>query len=52
MLRVRSAEAFAAAAAEEVGTRLSVADFFARAFALAGDVEVRTIVHIVLGQTQ
>jgi hypothetical protein len=30
------------AAAEEVGARLSVADFFARAFALAGDVEVRT----------
>ena len=42
MLRERSAEAFAAAAVEEVWTRLSVADFFARAFALAGDVEVRT----------
>uniref|UniRef100_A0ACD5Y4E9 Uncharacterized protein n=1 Tax=Avena sativa TaxID=4498 RepID=A0ACD5Y4E9_AVESA len=39
MIRERSAEAFAAAAVEEVGTRLSVADFFARAFALAGDVE-------------
>ncbi|KAM0896431.1 hypothetical protein ACQ4PT_023182 [Festuca glaucescens] len=39
MLRERSAEAFAAAAAEEVGARLSVADFFARAFTLAGDVE-------------
>ncbi|XP_047078730.1 uncharacterized protein LOC124689219 [Lolium rigidum] len=39
MLRERSAEAFAAAAAEEVGARLYVADFFARAFALAGDVE-------------
>ncbi|CAM0950505.1 unnamed protein product [Alopecurus aequalis] len=39
MLRDRSAGAFAAAAAEEVETRLSVADFFARAFALAGDVE-------------
>jgi hypothetical protein len=40
MLREHSAEAFASAAAEEVGARLSVADFFARAFALAGDVEL------------
>nr|XP_051186162.1 uncharacterized protein LOC127300121 isoform X2 [Lolium perenne] len=39
LLRERSTEAFAAAAAEEAGARLSVADFFARAFALAGDVE-------------
>jgi hypothetical protein len=42
LLRERSTEAFAAAAAEEAGARLSVADFFARAFALVGDVEVRT----------
>lgn len=42
LLRESVAEACAAAAVEGDGARLSVADFFARAFALSGDVEVRT----------
>ncbi|KAM3274120.1 hypothetical protein ACQJBY_043353 [Aegilops geniculata] len=39
LLRESVAEACAAAAVEGDGARLSVADFFARAFALSGDVE-------------
>lgn len=39
LLRARAVEALAAAAVEEEGTRLAIADFFARAFALVGDVE-------------
>jgi hypothetical protein len=42
LLQASAAEAFASTATGDGGRSLAVADFFARAFALVGDVEVST----------